>query len=112
MEIIESAENEKKGYVSKLSTKFPNENKLWENPFVATPQWYNPNNWTKKEPPPIPEPQPPPEPPRPEPPAPEPPVIEKLSEPPPKPNTVPHRNGVIVYIIIIVLTVLLCYILT
>ena len=107
MEIIESAENEKKGYVSKLSTKFPNENKLWENPFVATPQWYNPNNWVKKEPP-------SPEPPRPEPPppAPEPPVIEKLSELPPKPNTVPHRNGVIVYIIIIVLTVLLCYILT
>jgi len=111
--IIESAENEKKGYLSKLGTKNSSENKLWDNPFVhsQTEEWYNPNNWAKKECTEQHQPPPPPEPPvvRPEPPQV---VVEKLSdEPPPEPNTVPRRNGVVIYLCIFVLTVLLWYIL-
>ena len=115
MEIIEGSENEKKGYISKLGTKFPNENKLWENPFLhkKSCEWYKPNDWVPEKLSTVES------------------VPEKLStiesvpeklstieSVPEKPGTIesftepPRKNGIFIGVIICILFVLLCYILS
>jgi hypothetical protein len=56
-----ASENEKKGYLGKLSTKNANETESfrWKNPFINNLEndWYNPNTWSPTTTKPIPEPK-------------------------------------------------------
>jgi hypothetical protein len=56
-----ASENEKKGYLGKLSTKNANETESfrWKNPFINNLEndWYNPNTWSPTTTKPIPQPK-------------------------------------------------------